>query len=684
MSLSAAPARYRELCHRLQEASYDYYVLARPRLADAEYDRLYQELLALEQEHPQWVTADSPSQRVGAPLPEGTKFARIAHEIPMISLDSLFTPEDVGAFFERVQKGLEGALEEPPVFLCEPKWDGVSASLIYEQGLFVRGVSRGDGSTGEDITSNLRAVGGVPLRLRESKGLTVPAKLEVRGEVMMRVADFEAYNERLIEAGEPPFANPRNSTAGSLKRLDPAVVAERGLRFLCWDVVQIEGGPDLPTHRERMQAAKTWGFPISDYQLATTELADMIAFRDKMEAMRDEVPFEMDGVVDKLDRLDLRALLGSRARTPRWACAHKFSPREESTKLLAIEIQVGRTGRLTPRAVLEPVALGGVTVRHATLHNRRYIENLDIRIGDKVLVRRAGDVIPQVLGPDTTARSGKEQVFPWPTHCPSCAAEAVQRGEFSYCVNLECPAQLRRRLQHLASREALRIEGLGEKAAVQLCDAGLISRLEDLFHLQEEQVVALDRWAEKSAKALLAQVEQAKRPELPRFLYGLGIPEIGLETARALCAHFPSLQELLDVAVLDQEEALAALQQVEGVGEEVAKSYLSFWHEPANREAIAKMQSLGLEPLPYQPAPTASKVAAVAGKVFVLTGSLSRPRPEWIALLQSAGAKVTASVSKKTDFLVAGADPGSKLRKAEELEVSVLSEAGLEAMLSGE
>jgi len=432
-----------------------------------------------------------------------------------------------------------------------------------------------------------------------------------------------------------------------------------------------------------MGAAKSWGFPISDYQLATTELEAMLAFRDTMEQRRDEVPFEMDGVVDKLDRLDLRVLLGSRARTPRWACAHKFAPREENTKLLAIEIQVGRTGRLTPRAVLEPVALGGVTVRHATLHNRRYIENLDIRIGDKVLVRRAGDVIPQVLGPDPSARSGKEKVFAWPTHCPSCGAEAVQRGEFSYCVNLECPAQLRRRLQHLASREALRIEGLGEKAATQLCDAGLITKLEDLFQLQWEAVADRDRWAKKSAQALIAQIEQAKHPELPRLLYGLGIPEIGLETARALCARFPHLEELLGVAEREEEDALAALQEVEGIGEEVAKSYLGFWHEAANREAITRMQELGLDPRPYEAAPLAAKVAAVEAKVMVLTGSLSRPRPEWKALLVAAGAKVTGSVSKKTDYLVAGAEPGSKLHKAEELGVKVLNEEELEKLLQG-
>lgn len=683
MSESAERRRYQELCLKLEAASYDYYVLARPRLADATYDRLYQELVALEEAHPDWVTPESPSQRVGAPLPDGSKFARVDHEVPMISLDSLFSSEEVGAFHERVQKGLEGAVDEAPVFICEPKWDGVSASLIYEDGVLVRGVSRGDGTAGEDITRNLRAVGGVPSRLRAIDGDTLPSKLEVRGEVMMRIADFDAYNERLVEAGEAPFANPRNSTAGTLKRLDPAKVEERSLRFLCWDVVQAEGTRELPTHQERMAAAQAWGFPITTYQVVTTELEEMVAFRDRMEAERDQVPFEMDGVVNKLDRLDLRQLLGSRARTPRWACAHKFSPREESTKLESIEIQVGRTGRLTPRATLEAVQLGGVTVRHATLHNRRYIESLDIRLGDVVLVRRAGDVIPQVLGPDTDARTGKESVFAWPTHCPSCKAEAVQRGEFSYCVNLECPAQLRRRLQHLASREALRIEGLGEKAAVQLCDEGLIQRLEDLFSLDVEKVAALERWGEKSAQSLLEQIAAARTPELPRFLYGLGIPDIGLETARAISSHYPSLQAQLDLAALPREEAVEKLKAVEGVGEEVAASFLDFWHEPGNLGAVEGMRERGVSPQDFVGAPPSAKNEAVSGKVFVLTGSLSRPRPEWKATLQDAGAKVTGSVSKKTDFLVAGGDPGSKLTKAQELGVTVLDEAALEALLSG-
>lgn len=674
-------ARYEELCRQLHEHNYAYYVLARPTVSDAAYDRLYRELLELEEAHPDWVAEDSPSRRVGAPLPEGTKLERVAHEVPMISLDSLFSGDEVSAFVERVHKGLEGAVDEDPVFVCEPKWDGVSASLIYEDGRFLRGVSRGDGTAGEDLSHNLRAVGGVPLKLREADGFPLPRRLEVRGEVMMRIADFEAYNQRLIEAGEPPFANPRNSTAGTLKRLDPAVVQERGLRFLCWDVVQLEGGPELPTHRERMEAARAWGFPTTDYQLATTSLEAMLAFRDEMEAQRDDVPFEMDGVVDKLDRLDLRTLLGSRARTPRWACAHKFSPREESTRLLDIEIQVGRTGRLTPRAVLEPVQLGGVTVRHATLHNRRYVEELDIRIGDLVLVRRAGDVIPQILGPDPAARKGEERIFDWPTHCPSCGVEAAQRGEFITCVNLECPAQLRRRLQHLASREALRIEGLGEKAAVQLCDEGLIERLEDLFALDGARLQGLERWGEKSAQALLAQVDGARRPELARFLYGLGIPDIGLETARALAGRFRTLDALL--AVAEAEDAVEQLSDIDGIGEEVAASYLDFWGEATNREAIAAMRARGVDPLPDEGTPETAKVAAVEGKTFVLTGSLSRPRPEWKALLQAAGAKVTGSVSKKTDYLVAGADPGSKLAKAEELEVEVLDEAGLQALLEG-
>lgn len=676
--MSKMAERYARLQEELRELEYAYYVIAEPKVSDAEYDRLFQELVDLEKEHPDWVTSASPSQRVGAPLPEGSKFERVAHAVPMISIESLFGDEAIVDFVGRVEKGLVGETEQKASFICEPKWDGVSASLIYEDGVFVRGVSRGDGTEGEDLTRNMKAVRGVPLRLRGD----VPALLEVRGEIMIRLDDFDATNAALLEKGEMPFANPRNATAGTLKRLDPSVVQSRKLRLMAWEVVRVEGGPEFPTHTEAMEAAHDWGFAVTPYRAVVEDAEGMIAFHDDLEARRDEVAFEMDGVVNKVDALELRRLLGSRARTPRWACAHKFAPREETTQLLDIEIQVGRTGRLTPRARLEPVGLGGVTVQYATLHNAGYISGLDIRIGDRVVVRRAGDVIPQIVGPVTSVRKGEEKEFVWPEVCPSCGTEASVRGEYRYCVNLECPAQLQRRAWHMASREALKIEGLGEKAVAQFVEAGLLNRLEDLFALDVEMVTELDRWGEKSAVALIEQIEAAKTPELARFVYGLGIPEVGSETARALSGRYCTLDALLALVDLEEEEAVTSLVEVDGVGEEVAASFLAYLREPRNREAIAAMRKLGVNPVEAEELEVSER-EGVTGKIFVLTGSLSKPRPEYKADLEALGAKVVGSVSKKTDYLVAGEKAGSKLAKAESLEVAVLDEAGLVKLLQG-
>ena len=684
--MSDSKARYLELQEQLREFEYAYYVLAEPKVSDAEYDRLFQELVELERSHPEWVTAESPTQRVGAPLPEGSKFERVAHAVPMISIESLFGNAEVEDFDARVRKMLAVETEREVEYVCEPKWDGVSASLIYEDGVFTRGVSRGDGTQGEDLTRNLRAVRGVPLKLRGAK---VPALLEVRGEVMIRLDDFDATNEKMLEAGEMPFANPRNATAGTLKRLDPSVVESRKLRLMCWEVVRCESpgtaGADVisapfETHTEAMQAAKAWGFATTPHRAMVPDAAGMIVFHDDLEAKRDDIAFEMDGVVVKVDSLELRRLLGSRARTPRWACAHKFAPREETTQLLAIDIQVGRTGRLTPRARLEPIGLGGVTVQYATLHNANYISSLDIRLQDRVVVRRAGDVIPQIVGPVVSVRTGKEQEFQWPTTCPSCGTDAVERGEYRYCVNIECPAQMQRRVMHLASREALKIEGLGEKAVVQFSEAGLLEKIEDLFRLDFEKVEALERWGEKSTSALKEQIEAAKTPELPRFLYGLGIPEVGLETSRAVSAKYRSLQGVIAVADLPDEEGMASLVEIDGVGEEVAKSLLSFFRASQNRHAVERMMELGVQPQAMEEQ-VLQELEGVTGKTFVLTGSLSRPRPEYKAQLESLGAKVVGSVSKKTDFLVAGEKAGSKLAKAEALAVKVLDESALRSLL---
>ncbi len=674
--MTATRQAYEALIREIAEHDHAYYVLARPRISDAAYDKLFRRLQAIERDHPDWVRPDSPTGRVGAPLPEGSRFARVAHAVPMISIESLFSPEEVADFHGRVLRVLEKEGGEAPEYACEPKWDGVSVSLLFEGGLFVRGLTRGDGTQGEEITRNLKAVGGIPLRLRGR----APRLLEVRGEVMMPLSGFEALNQRLAEEGEHSFANPRNATAGTLKRLDPAVVAKRGLRFLAWEVARVEG-PSFGRHSEEMAAVKEWGFPVTPHAALVADDRGIVAFHDEMESRRDALDFEMDGIVAKVDQLVLRRLLGTRARSPRWACAHKFAPREETTRLLDIEVQVGRTGRLTPRAVLEPVRIGGTTVRYATLHNAGYIRDRDLRIGDRVVVRRAGDVIPQILGPVSDLRTGKERLFRMPGKCPACGTKVAVKGEFSLCMNIECPAQLQRRILHLASRKALRIEGLGEKAVTQFVEAGFLEGVEDVFDLDYEKIAALDRWGEKSAQALRAQVEAARRPAWPRFLYALGIPEVGEETARALAGAFPGLAALQKAAAAS--DGVEALSRVEGVGEEVAASVIAFFREPANQRALERFASLGVKPRTAR-RPKGRTLAAVAGKTFVLTGTLSLPRPEVKARIEAAGGKVTGSVSRKTDYLVAGADPGSKLRKAEELGVRVLDEPALEALFKKE
>ncbi len=678
-SLSQDRARMDALVEQLTAWDHAYYVLAEPRVSDAKYDRCFQELQALEAAHPVLLRPDSPSQRVGAPLPEGSKFERVAHAVPMISIESMFGDDEVQGFEARVRKALATETDEAPHFVCEPKWDGVSASLIYEEGLLVCGVSRGDGTTGEDLTQNLRAVGGVPLRLQIQKGAVVPALVEVRGEVMIPISDFAALNERMLEAGEAAFANPRNSAAGTLKRLDPAVVQDRGLRFLAWDLVRCEGGADFSTHTAAMMAVASWGFAITPHSALVSDAAGMIQFHDRLEAQRDDLDYEMDGVVVKVDEAHLRELLGSRARTPRWACAHKFAPREETTTLLDIEIQVGRTGRLTPRAHLEPVELGGTTVRHATLHNARYIAERDIRIGDRVVVRRAGDVIPQIVSSIAKERKSEVRSFVWPTACPSCGSRPVAKGEHRFCPSMDCPAQMQRRVLHLASREALRIEGLGNKAVANFVEAGLLQSVEGVFDLDFEAISALEGWGEKSALALRQQVEAARTIALPRFLFSLGISEVGLETARSLCNTFPSLDSLRQVAVA--EDAVEQLSQVEGVGAEVAASIVGFFGNPRNVQALDGMLELGVAP-PAWEKPQGVKVDGVSGKVFVLTGTLSMPRAEMRALLEVAGGKVVGTLSKKTDYLLVGSSAGSKLQKAQDLGVAVLSETEIQNLLT--
>ncbi len=677
---------YLRLVEELTVYEHAYYVLAKPLVADAEYDRKFLELKALEVEHPDWVVENSPSQRVGAPLPEGSKFERVEHAVPMISIESLFGDEAVRNFEERALKALAGETDELPSFVCEPKWDGVSASLVYEDGLLVRGVSRGDGAVGEDLTGNLRAVGGVPLALNCENG-EIPALVEIRGEVMIPLSGFEKLNQRMVDKGEQAFANPRNATAGSLKRLDPSVVRQRGLRFIAWELVRCEqsaadggGPPPFKTHSAAMEQVASWGFATTPHRAVVNSASGMIKFHDQLEAQRDDLDYEMDGVVVKVEEVHLRRLLGARARTPRWACAHKFAPREETTVLLDIEIQVGRTGRLTPRAHLAAVQLGGTTVRHATLHNAKYIRERDIRIGDTVLVRRAGDVIPQIVEPILAKRPKEIKPFDWPNECPSCGSAAAEKGEHRFCPSMDCPAQVQRRILHLASRNALRIEGLGEKAVELFCREGLLNSVEGIFDLDYSAVANLEGWGEKSVGGLQQQIAGALNPDLSKFIYALGIPEIGSETAQAICAVYPTLADLEEVAKAD--DAIEKLSAIDGIGDEVAASFIGFFNHQRNLSALASMVKFGVSPKSVVRTQS-SRVEGVCDKTFVLTGSLSIPRPEMKDLIEAAGGKVTGSVSKKTDYLVAGEAAGSKLRKAEELGVNVLDESGVRKLLKG-
>jgi DNA ligase (NAD+) len=747
---------YLELQAQIREYERAYYVEAKPLVSDAEYDRAFRRLAGMEKAHPDWVSADSPSQRVGAPLAEGSKFERVAHEVPMVSIESLFSMEEVGEFHQRVLKGLGldggadaedgkdqpllGLFDQGPDFVCEPKWDGVSAALIYQNGVLVRGLSRGDGAFGEDLTQNLRVVRGVPLRLMAENP---PELVEVRGEVMLSVPDFDRINEELVAAGQQPFANPRNSASGTMKRLDPSIVASRGLRFMAFELVrcQAASGDDAAgsvapgRHSKALDLLKEWGFPTSSYRKITPDLAGMAEFHRQLEEQRDQIEFEMDGVVIKVDEIALREQLGSRARTPRWACALKFAPREETTKLLDIEIQVGRTGRLTPRAVLKPVTLGGTTVTYATLHNAGYISGLDIRIGDRVTVRRAGDVIPQIVGPVLEARSGELPEFKWPKQCPVCQTSVAvkpigkdkEKGEHRYCDNIDCPAQMERRVLHLASRTALRMEGLGQKAVAQFAEAGLLKKVEDVFDLDYDRIQELEGWGKKSVETLREQIDAAKKPDLDRFLFGLGIREVGGETARALAEfagslegvrklcvvrppevvseHQPELEPELDVeldveaqaeakpkskpnakkkkAAKPKDPAVEKLKEIDGIGPEVAKSILEFFREPRNQHALEQMTAFGVQPKKME-RPAGGNELPLSGLIFVLTGALSVPRSDYKKQLLAAGAKVAGSISKKTDFLVAGEKAGSKLKKAEELGVEVLDEAELQRKLAAE
>ena len=663
-------ARAAWLREQLNWHGYRYYVLDDPEIPDAEYDRLFRELRELETAHPELIAPDSPTRRVGAaPL---AAFQTVRHAVPMLSLDNAFTAEEVADFDRRVRQRLADVAAAIQ-YAAEPKLDGLAVSLHYENGVLVRGATRGDGYTGEDITANLRTVRTVPLRLLATGW---PRVLEVRGEVFMPRAGFERWNAQARARGDKPFANTRNAAAGSLRQLDPRVTAERPLDWFCYGVGAVEEGKLPDRHSAVLERLQTWGLRVCPEWRVVEGLAGCLAYHRDILERRERLPYEIDGVVYKVDWLDWQQELGFVARAPRWAIAHKFPAQEELTVVEAIEVQVGRTGAITPVARLRPVFVGGVTVTNATLHNADEVARKDVRVGDTVRVRRAGDVIPEVVGVLLDRRPLDTPAFAMPETCPVCGSRIVRlEGEaVARCIGgLYCRAQLQEAIRHFASRRALDIEGLGDKLVEQLVERNLVHNPADLYGLDAATLAGLERMGAKSAAKLIEALERSKNTTLARFLYALGIREVGEATALALAGHFGTLEALMAA----EEERL---QQVPDVGPVVAAAIRAFFQEPHNQAVIARLRSAGVR-WPEGEIKRAIE-EPLAGKTFVLTGTLeSLTRDEASDRLRALGAKVGGNVSRKTDYVVAGRDPGSKLDKARELGVTVLDEAGLLTLL---
>ena len=656
----SAKKRAEALRSEIEDANHRYYILDDPAITDAEYDAMLRELIELEAAHPQLRTPDSPTQRVGATPSE--RFAPFEHSQPMLSLANAFDEEELRAFDERVRK-LAGV---PLSYVCELKIDGLAIALDYRDGVLVRGGTRGDGRVGEEITANLRTIPTIPLRVRDA-----PAFLEVRGEVYLRKSDFEKLNARREREGLPVFANPRNAASGGVRQLDPKLTAQRRLSFFAYAVAQ---GPPLRTQSEALAYLRTAGFAVNDHIERASDAQAIVAFCRRWEAARDNLDYEIDGVVIKVDDLALQEKLGAVSREPRWAIAYKFKPREARTKLRDITITVGRTGTLNPNAVLDPVQIGGVTVKSATLHNAEYIAGNDIRIGDTVLVTRAGDVIPRVVGPVLGDRTGKERRFTMPDRCPVCGS-AVDHppGEaMSRCTNAACPAQVFERVRHFASRGAMDIEGLGDVLADALTGSGIVHDIADVYALDAEKLASVPRMGNKSIAKLLEAIEGSKTRGLARVLTGLGIRFVGEQTAAILAGDFGSIDA---IAAASEDE----LQRSEGIGTEVAGSVRLFFEQPANRAMIERLRRAGVV---MAGAARQRGAGPLAGKTFVLTGTLpALTRDEAAALIEARGGKVSGSVSRNTDFVVAGDAAGSKLGKARELGIAVLDEEGFRRLL---
>jgi DNA ligase (NAD+) len=637
-----------------------YYQQDAPEISDAEYDRLMRELLELEKQYPDDDLASSPTQRVGAaPL---AKFDSVTHPSSMLSIKDAFSTKEIIDFDVRLKRWLG---TNYITYVAEPKIDGLAINLIYENGIFVRGATRGNGVTGEDVTQNLKTISSLPMKMWQAVVKTIPSFIEIRGEVYMESEPFQKLNRRRIEEGEEPFANPRNAAAGSLRQLDPRITSRRPLNIFLYNVGEVKG-VSFSSQFEVLQTLTNWGFPVNPLFERAKDIQECISYFEKIGKQRESLPYEIDGVVLKVNDLTMQTDLGAIARNPRWALACKFPATQETTVVFDIIVQVGRTGVLTPVAIMQPVNVGGVVVSRATLHNEDEIIKKDIRIGDTVVIQRAGDVIPEVVKVLTSKRTGMEKEFHMPHKCPECDSEVVRpRGEVAHrCINFACPAQLKEHIRHFASRSGLDIEGLGEKISAQLFDAGLIHDPSDLYFLTKDKLLELDRHGEKSAQNLIAAIQRTKSPALDRFLYALGIRQVGERTAMLLSARFGSMDNLMKATAED-------LTAINEIGPEIAQSIVDFFHEPKNKAIMAKFSNAGVEPQ--------NKIATgnsiLQGKSFVFTGTLTNmPRNTAKEIVESLGGSVLAGTTAKATYVVAGSDPGYKLDKARVLGIAILTE----------
>ena len=653
--------RIKELRELINHHNRRYYQLDDPEISDAQYDLLMKELVELEEQFPDIDRTDSPTQRVGAaPL---DRFKTVSHLSPMLSLSNAFTEEEISEFDERVKRFLH--TQEDLHYVAEPKIDGVAVNLVYEKGLFVVGATRGDGFTGEDVTQNLRTVRALPLRMAASEG-RVPERIEIRGEVYIETHTFRKLNKKRQECGETAFANPRNAAAGSLRQLDSRITARRPLNIFCYGIGEVTGWT-FGGQWEILRCLARWGFHVNPEAKRVRGVKDCIEYYRELTAKREKLPYEIDGMVVKIDDLALQSKLGTITRSPRWALAVKFAPTQATTVIKEIIINVGRTGVLTPVAIMEPVQVGGVTVSRASLHNEDEIRKKDVRAGDTVIIQRAGDVIPEVVKVIESKRTGKEKPFRMPERCPECGSRVVRlEGEAAHrCIDLACPAQVRENIKHFVSRGGMDIEGLGERIVTQLLEARVIEDPADLYNLTNEKLLALDRFAEKSARNLMDAITQSKHPPLDKLLFALGIRHVGEHVAKILVKEYGTLER---ISTATAEE----LSAIEGIGPTIAESLAGFFREPHNRKIIAKLSKAGVRP---QERP-ARAGAPLTGKTFVFTGGLSKFSREGAKdLVESLGANVSSAVTKKTDYVIAGSDPGSKYDRAVKLGLAILDEA---------